>query len=118
LHPDDKLQQLVNAISVSHRDLYPIVDEKGLLKGMVKLDDVRHLIFKREIYNKISLKELMYMPEHWISPRDSMEEVVQKFESSGRYNLAVIDNGKYLGFISRATVFSKYRKHVEHFSHD
>lgn len=118
LHPDDKLQQLVNAISVSHRNLYPIVDEKGLLKGMVKLDDVRHLIFKREIYNKISLKELMYMPEHWISPRDSMEEVVQKFESSGRYNLAVIDNGKYLGFISRATVFSKYRKHVEHFSHD
>jgi CIC family chloride channel protein len=47
-----------------------------------------------------------------------MQEVVKKFESSGRYNLAVMDNGKYLGFISRAKVFSKYRKYVEEFSHD
>jgi CIC family chloride channel protein len=86
--------------------------------GMLKMDDVRHLIFKQDQYDKIKLKELMYMPEHWISPTDSMQEVVKKFESSGRYNLAVMDNGKYLGFISRAKVFSKYRKYVEEFSHD
>lgn len=118
LNPNDKLRQLVDAIGVSHRNLFPVVDEKGIMVGMVKMDDVRHIIFKHDVYDKILLKELMYMPEHFISPNDSMDEVVEKFESSGRYNMAVINNGKYLGFISRAKVFSDYRKHVEDFSHD
>lgn len=118
LNPKDKLRQLVDAIGVSHRNLFPIVDDKGNMVGMVKMDDVRHIIFKQNVYDKITLKELMYMPEYSISPRDSMDEVVRKFESSGRYNMAVINNGKYLGFISRAKVFSDYRKHVEDFSHD
>jgi chloride channel protein, CIC family len=60
----------------------------------------------------------MYFPQFYISPDDNMETVVKKFESSGRYNLAVIDKGKYLGFISKASAFSKYRKTVEDFSHD
>jgi CIC family chloride channel protein len=118
LKPEDKLRQLIDAISISHRNLFPIVDEEGLMVGMVKMDDVRHLIFKQDVYDKITLKELMYMPEHWISPTDSMDEVVKKFEASGRYNMAVIIHGKYKGFLSRAKVFSRYRKHVEHFSHD
>lgn len=118
LHTSDKLRDLVQAISVSHRNLFPIVDDEGMLAGMVKLDDVRHLIFKQELYEKFLLKELMYMPEYWISPRDSMDEVVKKFEESGRFNLAVIRDGKYLGFISRAKVFTNYREHVAHFSHD
>lgn len=118
LNANDTLRNLVDAISVSHRNLFPITDDEGLMVGMLKMDDVRHLIFKQEIYDKLKLKELMYMPEHWISPRDSMEEVVKKFENSGRYNLAVIDNGKYIGFISRAKVFSNYRKYVRDFSHD
>lgn len=118
LNPNDKLRQLVDAISVSHRNLFPVVDENGLMVGMVKMDDVRHLIFKQEVYDKITLKEIMYLPEHWISPHDSMEEVVSKFESSERYNLAVIDDGKYRGFISRAKVFSIYREYVRSFSHD
>ncbi|HZK94041.1 MAG TPA: chloride channel protein [Prolixibacteraceae bacterium] len=118
LHKNDKLRQLVEAISVSHRDLYPIVDNNGTMVGMLKLDDVRHLIFKQEVYDKIKLTELMYMPEHWISPHDSMDEVVDKFESSGRFNLAVIDKGKYIGFISRAKVFSNYRDYVKMFSSD
>lgn len=118
LSPKDKLRQLVDAIGISHRNLFPIVDEKGILVGMVKMDDVRHIIFKQDIYDKILLKELMYMPEYSISSHDSMNVVVKKFESSGRYNMAVINNGKYLGFISRAKVFSDYRKLVEDFSHD
>ena len=118
LNVNDKLRQLVDAISVSHRNLFPITDDNNILVGMVKMDDVRHLIFKQNVYDKISLKELMYMPEDWISPNDSMDEVVEKFEKTGRFNLAVINNGKYIGFISRAEVFSKYRKHIEDFSHD
>ena len=84
---------------------------------MVKMDDVRHLIFKYELYDEIKIKDLMYMPEYFIDPNDSMDIVAKKFESSGRYNLAVIEDGKYIGFISRAKVFTHYRKQIIDVSH-
>jgi len=118
LTPDATLRDLVKAISRSHRNLFPVVDADGKIKGMVKLADVKDLIFEHDLYDKIFVKDLMYMPEFYISPNDSMEAVAEKFESCGRYNLAVIEEGKYLGFISRAVAFSKYRKTVQDFSQE
>jgi len=118
LSPDATLRDLAKAVSRSHRNLFPVVDREGYLKGMVKLSEIRTLIFERELYDTLKIKDLMYMPEHFVSPYDSMEQVAEKFETSGRYNLAVIDHGKYVGFISRARVFSDYRKNVQDFSSD
>jgi CIC family chloride channel protein len=118
LSPDATLRDLTNAISRNHRNLFPVVDENGVMKGMVKMDDVRELIFKQELYDEVKISDLMYMPEYSINPDDNMEEVAKKFESSGRYNLAVIDReGRYYGFISRARVFTKYRKQIIDVSH-
>jgi len=118
LLPTASLRDLVKAISRSDRNLFPVVDENGILKGMVKLSEVKNLIFEPDLYDSVKVKDIMYMPEFFISPYDSMEIVAEKFESSGRYNLAVIDNGKYLGFISRAVVFSKYRKTLQNVSNE
>jgi len=118
ISPDAMLRDLVKAISNSKRNLFPVVDDSGVLKGMVKLSDVRNLIFETDLYDTVKVADLMYMPEFYISPMDSMEAVAEKFETSGRYNLAVIDDEKYQGFLSRAVVFSKYRKTLQYFSHD
>jgi CIC family chloride channel protein len=109
LSPDLNLGQMTYFIARSKRDLFPVVDENGMLEGMIKLNDIKNLIFEQELYEKITVRDLMYMPEFFISPDDSVEIVAEKFKTCGRYNLAVIDNGKYIGFISRARVFSVYR---------
>jgi CIC family chloride channel protein len=118
LSPDATLRDLAKAISNSQRNLFPVVDSQGIMKGMVKLSEVRSLIFETGLYDKVKIKDLMYMPRHYVSPRDSMEEVADKFETSDRFNLAVIDNGKYIGFLSRAKVFSEYRDNIRDFSSD
>ncbi|MCK3685203.1 chloride channel protein [Maribellus sp. YY47] len=117
LRPDATLRDLTVAITKAHRDLFPVVEADGRMAGMVKMDDVRDVIFKHELYDEIKIKDLMYMPEYSIDPNDSMEVVTNKFEVSGRYNLAVIENGKYIGFISRARVFTRYRKQIINVSH-
>ncbi len=109
LSPDLTLGELTYYIARSKRDLFPVVDENGMLLGMIKLNDIKNLIFEQELYEKITVSELMYMPQFFISPNDPMDVIVDKFKSCGRYNLAVIDEGKYVGFISRARVFSAYR---------
>lgn len=109
LTPDLNLGQMTYFIARSKRDLFPVVDENGMMLGMIKLNDIRNLMFEQELYEKISVSDLMYMPEFFISPSDSVEVVAEKFKSCKRYNLAVIDDGRYIGFISRARVFSVYR---------
>lgn len=118
LRPDATLRNLTDAISVAHRNLFPVVDDQGYLKGMVKMDDVRKIIFKQELYDTTFVKDLMYMPEFFIRPDDDMETLVDKFSGSGRFNIAVVDNGKYLGFISRARAFTAYRNHIRRSSED
>jgi CIC family chloride channel protein len=114
--PEAKLGDLVDIVSKAHRNLFPVVDEKGILHGMVKMDDIRSIIFKPELYESVQVKDLMYMPQYFISPDDSMEDLVEIFRNSGRFNIAVIDKGRYLGFISRANAFTAYRNLVKQFS--
>ncbi|MGE5447584.1 MAG: chloride channel protein [Bacteroidales bacterium] len=118
LSPDLTLGQMTYAIARSKRDLFPVVDENGMMLGMVKLNDIRNLMFEQDLYEKITVSDLMYMPQHFISSKDSVEMVAEKFKSCGRYNLAVIDDGQYVGFISRARVFSVYRDTMADLSFD
>jgi CIC family chloride channel protein len=116
--PEAKLGDLVDKVSTAHRNLFPVVDDKGILQGMVKMDDIRSIIFKPELYESIQVKDLMYMPKYFISPDDSMEDLVEIFRTSGRFNIAVIDKGRYMGFISRANAFTAYRNLVKQFSEE
>lgn len=117
LSPDARLRDLTVAISRNHRNLFPVVDKNGIMVGMLKMDDVRSMIFNHDLYDTVKISDLMYMPEYYIDPSDNMEVVMHKFESSGRYNLAVIEHGKYRGFVSRAKAFTRYRKKIIDVSH-
>jgi CIC family chloride channel protein len=115
---DATLGELVKQIQTSKRNIFPVVDEDNHLLGIIHLNNIRHVIFKPELYDNTSVSSLMYFPVNFVSPDDSMEDIVQKFQSSGHYNLPVLQDGKYVGFVSRANVLSKYRKLLKHFSED
>ncbi len=118
IDPKATLGDLVSVVSDAHRNLFPVVDSNGRMHGMIKMDDIRKIIFKPELYKTTMVKDLMYMPEYFISPDDSMEDLVEMFRKSSRFNIAVIDHGKYLGFISRANAFTAYRNQLKMFSGD
>jgi len=118
VHPDQTLRDLVQVITTSSRNIYPVVDEQNYLKGIVKLDDIRHIMFHQEMYDTTKIRDLMVTPEWTVDTREQMEEVARKFSESGRYNFPVLRDGKYLGFVSRARVFSSYREMLKHFSDD
>jgi len=112
------LGDVVKTIVASQRNIFPVLDADGNFSGIIRLDDIRHIMFKSELYDQVKVRTLMITPEYIIDPDESMEQVAKKFQDSGKFNLAVIKNGKYLGFISRARVFSKYRILLKYFSDD
>jgi CIC family chloride channel protein len=117
IHPDATLGDLVKVIAKSTRNIFPVVDDERNFYGIIILDQIRNIMFKPELYNK-SVRELMFMPSNIVDWSDDMETVAAKFQQSGKYNLVVLKDGKYEGFVSRANVFSKYRQLLKAFSEE
>ena len=111
------LGDLIPIISSSRRNIFPVVDKDGTFCGHVLLDDIRSVMFDQTLYSQ-PIEEFTVIPEYLIHPEDPMEMVVKKFQVSGKYNIPVIENGKYLGYVSRANVFSTYRKTLSEISED
>ena len=115
---DSTLGDLVKIVSKSSRNLFPVLDNDGHLLGIVLLDDIRKIMFNQEMYSKTYVRDFMIAPSVVIDIEDSMEKVMKKFEESGAWNLPVIQDHKYLGFVSKAKIFNTYRKVLIHFSDD
>jgi len=110
------LGEFVKVVAKSERNVFPVVDEENNFLGVVFINDVRNIVFNHELYDTTTVEDMMYMPDVAVEPDESMESVAQKFQESTNYNIPVIKDGKYLGFVSRAQVFSTYRKLLKDFS--
>ncbi len=115
---DSTLGELVKIISQSKRNIFPVIDLQKNFCGVVLLDDIREIMFDKNLYNNTLVKDLMIIPPSVISADEKMENVMKKFNESGAWNLPVVNNGKYVGFISKSTIFNAYRSELVHFSEE
>ncbi|MCQ2295179.1 MAG: chloride channel protein [Bacteroidales bacterium] len=115
------LRDIVEAIKHSKRNLFPVLDADGKFLGLIVMDDIRDIIFDTEQYDTIKVKELMmtFSDSDIVHVNEDANSVVSKFQLSNRYNLIVVDeDGKYLGFLSRANTFSAYRRFISQSSEE
>ena len=115
---DATLGDLVKVIAHSKRNIFPVIDEHYHFLGMIMLDDVREVMFDKDEYEKLHVKDLMVQPSEYVSQNDNMGKVMDKFKTSGLWNLPVIEGKRYVGFVSRANVFDAYRKKLIEFAED
>ena len=116
IHPEQSLGELVKIVSVSKRNIFPVVNDEKNLEGIVLLDDIRQIMFDPEKYNRYTVRELMTQHPDTVSSTDSMEAVMEKFQKTGAWNLPVVDNDRYIGFVSKSKLFNDYRKILRNFS--
>lgn len=109
IHPDATLGDLVDLVRVSRRNIFPVVDREAKLVGIVTLDDIRELMFDEKSRKNIYVKSLMHSPPESVSSYENMLSVMGKFEKTGAWNLPVIDDEKYVGFVSKSRIFNAYR---------
>ncbi len=110
------MRDFTKEVAKSKRNIFPIVDDEKNFYGLIFINDIRNIIFNTEQWDTTFVKDLMFMPQVTVDPEESMESVAQKFQESEDYNLPVIKDGKYLGFISRAQVFMTYRRLLREYS--
>jgi CIC family chloride channel protein len=118
VNPEGNLGDLVKQIARSNRNIFPVVDEFNILEGVVLLDDVRDKMFKPELYDKLTIRDLMTIPPSYIDLTERGDVVLDTFERTGAWNLPVLDKGRYVGFISKSRIFSAYRELLRQFSEE
>ena len=117
IKPDMDLGDVVKTISKSRRNLFPVVNNEGVLEGIVLLDDIRNIMFRPELYHRFKVSKFMTSPPARLNINLPMEEVMKIFDDTKAWNLPVVDdNNKYLGFVSKSKIFNSYRDILVKFS--
>jgi len=103
---------LHQAVAKSQRNLFPVLNDEGELVGVLTLDDIREKMFDEELQDSLLVEFLMHdAPDYIRYGQDSMKDVMERFESSGAWNLPVIDDeNKYVGFVSKSKMLTAYRR--------
>lgn len=118
--PDMSLGDVVKVIAKSSRNMFPVVDDKGLLVGIVLLDNIRNIMFRPELYGRFHVTKFMVSAPARIELNMPMEQIMKIFDDTKAWNLPVVDSeGRYIGFMSKSKIFNSYREVlVENFSED
>ena len=119
VHPDMSLKDMVDTIAQSHRNLFPVTDDAGMLLGIVQLDDIRNIMFRPDLYRRMQVNRFMAIPPAKVVIGTPMEQVMKTFDQTGAWNLPVIDEeGRYVGFVSKSKIFNSYRQVLKHYTYD
>jgi len=118
LHPEMSLGEMLHSsVAKSSRNLFPVLDDEEKMVGVVLLDDIREMMFQTDLYDKRFVKNLMHAPPEYIFyEEDNMKAVMKKFQDSGAWNLPVIREGRYDGFISKSKMLTAYRRKLIYYA--
>ncbi len=108
LSPSMTLREIVDKIVHSKRNIFPVLDDKKYILGIISLDNIREVMLDSDVYDVILAYEIMDRNFHSISINADINEALQKFEDNNVWNLAVVKDGEYCGFISKSNIFNKY----------
>ena len=113
------LGELVQVISCSSRNIFPVIDSNRHFQGYVSLEDVRKDMFRPELYTKMHVFNFMKSSPAYVYEDEKMDSVMNKFESTDAWNLPVVKKDRtYIGFVSKSKIFSAYRDELKELSQD
>ena len=119
LYPDMNLGDVATQVSNSKNHVFPVLNKQKQFVGAVYLDDIRHLVFRTELYRNFTVSQLMTQPKAQLSVNDPMDVVISVFDRTGAWTLPVVDaEGTFVGFIRKSTVLTVYRQMLADFSND
>lgn len=118
VYPDMTLKDMVDTIAKSKRNLFPVLNERRELVGVVLLDEIRNIMFRPDLYRRMRVSTFMSVPPAKIEVGESMDAVMKIFDSTGAWNLPVVESGRYVGFVSKSKIFNSYRRVLRHYCDD
>jgi len=111
--PNMLLRDFIAVIQKSHRNFFPVEDEKtGRFLGMIHLDDIRPYLFNPGMYDAVFLEQIMNPHVKTAHPDDDLTEVLKIMDNYRLFSMPVVADNCFVGMISKATLLDQYRKEL------
>ena len=110
VHDTDRFSTLIDIFTKSKRNIFPVIDKDGNFIGIILLESIKEFMFRTDLYDDLNIIDFTTKDLVTISPEESMEKAIEKFEKSKLWNIPVVSGTKYAGFISRSNILSYYRR--------
>jgi CIC family chloride channel protein len=108
--------ELIDLISKGKKNFIAVTNNEHILEGIIWLDDIRPVMFNKEMYDELSVQKVMVTPVTIINASDDVREIVKKFDETNTWNLPVVDEHKFVGFISKSSILNQYRQLLKEYS--
>ena len=114
VHPEMVLKDLIPLVQKSPRNYFPVEDKQsGEFLGMVYFNDIKYYLFDPTLVNSIIVEEVMKTDLTTVSLSDGVGDILNTFETTNAWSLPVVENKKFLGLISKATILDHYRRELK-----
>ena len=107
------LDELIEKIKNSDDVLFPVLNDKNDLIGLIHLDDVRPIIFSAFKIKYTSIHEVVQPIKTVIQFNDTVDVIMDKFETSQQSILPVIQDKRFIGFLHKSDILEKYRDRLK-----
>jgi len=111
--PTASFNELIDLVRAGKRNFIAVVDKDDHLQGVVMLDDIRPVMFNKELYGSLDVQNTMTSAPALIDVNDDMRDIIKKFDETGTWNLPVVDDDRFVGFISKSSILSQYRQTLQ-----
>ncbi|WP_332454215.1 chloride channel protein [Chryseobacterium aquaticum] len=116
INEEAPITDLYDLIMNGKKNIFAVVDNNNILKGILTIDDLRPYILNKD-REELSISKLMKAPPVTINPKNDPSEIIQAFDDTGVWNLPVVgENNEFIGFISKSTILMNYRQLLKEYS--
>lgn len=109
------LSQLLQFVEQSKGDVFPVLDLKGELAGILTLQDIRSVMTKKVLEDLVIVEDIISHNYPTVTPEDNLGTALAKFELRDLDGLPVVDRHnpkKLLGVLRRAHIISFYNRRL------
>jgi len=96
-------------LSTSNANIFAVLNKDGALEGVVLMDQVRKQLFNEKPATT-TVAELMTQPPAIIEHDQPVSNVMETFDALDVWQLPVVEDGVFIGFISKSAVLAQYRE--------
>ena len=108
-------RKILTIISRSTNSYFPVVNNNKKMVAILSFSDMREVMFEEGLKDLVVAKDLATTEVITLSPKDNLNEALEKFVAIDVAQLPVVDSKKpdrVIGMLSRGDLISSYNKKV------
>lgn len=109
----NSLEHLLSDLKIRNQILYPVLNEKQELIGIVDFNSIRSVVFNSYSVKFTTIQEVLTQPIATLSFDEGMESIMEKFDSTKADTLPVLNKKIFVGLVSKKDILEAYREKLK-----